>query len=120
MRREMPRKRLRQSKDKSAYYLHLQEYPLEPEDAFMQSNKSPFDLEKINGQIGNILGSKSIQGMIQRGNLVWKNKSKYEVEFHLDHDGDVLILEHPRKDLLHLDRGAVDSYYQTEAPSSAQ
>ena len=115
---EERRQRLRTGKDKSAYYLHLQEYPLEPEDAFMQSNKSPFDLEKLNGQIGNILASKNMQGMIQRGKLVWKNRNKFEVEFHLDHEGDVLILEHPRKDILHLDIGAVDSYYQTEAPSS--
>jgi hypothetical protein len=112
------RAKLRKAKDKSAYYLHLQEYPLEPEDAFMQSDKSPFDIEKINNQMANILASKKIQGMIQRGNLVWKNRNKFEVEFELDPHGKFDILEHPRKDILHLDIGAVDSYYQTEAPSS--
>tara|TARA_R110002110_G_scaffold175861_1_gene379637 strand:+ start:2911 stop:4788 length:1878 start_codon:yes stop_codon:yes gene_type:complete len=112
------RAKLRKGKDKSAYYLHLQEYPLEPEDAFMQSNKSPFDLEKINGQIANILASKSIQGLVQRGRLEWKNRRKFEVEFVLDNDGEVLITDHPRVDVLNLDVGAVDSYYQTEAPSS--
>jgi hypothetical protein len=112
------RAKLRKAKDKSAYYLHLQEYPLAPEDAFMQSDKSPFDIEKINTQMANILASKKIQGMIQRGNLVWKNRAKLEVKFELDPYGKVEILEHPRTDILHLDIGAVDSYYQTEAPSS--
>jgi hypothetical protein len=115
---EEKRAKLRGGKDKGAYYLHLQEYPLEPEDAFMQSNKSPFDLEKINTQIANILANKKIQGMIQRGRLEWKNRNNFETEFHLDPDGDILILEHPQKGVLHLDIGAVDSYYQTEAPSS--
>jgi hypothetical protein len=115
---EERRAKLRSGKDKSAYYLHLQEYPLCPEDAFMQSNKSPFDLEKINMQIANILSSQSMQGMIQRGRLEWKNRSKFEVTFTLDSEGDVLVLEHPRTDIMHLDIGAVDSYYQTEAPSS--
>jgi hypothetical protein len=112
------RAKLRKAKDKSAYYLHLQEYPLEPEDAFMQSDKSPFDIEKINTQMANILASKKIQGMIQKGNLVWKNRNKFEVKFELDPHGKFEILEHPKKDVLHLDIGAVDSYYQTEAPSS--
>jgi hypothetical protein len=112
------RKKLRSGKDKSAYYLHLQEYPLEPEDAFMQSNKSPFDLEKINTQIANILASDSIQGLVQRGRLEWKNRNKFEVEWVLDPEGEVLITDHPRTDVLHLDVGAVDSYYQTDAPTS--
>lgn len=115
---EEKRQKLRKAKDRSAYYLHLQEYPLEPEDAFMQSNKSPFDLEKLNNQIGNILASKQMQGMVQTGNLVWKNRSKFEVEFELDPHGEVMILEHPRKDIKNLDIGAVDSYYQTDAPNS--
>ncbi len=112
------RKKLRSGKNKEAYYLHLQEYPLEPEDAFMQSNKSPFDLDKINTQIANILASKTIQGMIKRGRLDWKNKKEFQVEFTLDNDGDFLILQEPRTDILNLDIGAVDSYYQTEAPNS--
>jgi hypothetical protein len=115
---EERRAKLRSGKDKSAYYLHLQEYPLEPEDAFMQSNKSPFDLEKINTQIANVLASKKIQGLIKRGNLIWKNRAKFEVDFELDPDGAFQIIEHPRTDIMHLDIGAVDSYYQTDAPSS--
>ena len=112
------RAKLRKGKDKSAYYLHLQEYPLEPEDAFMQSNKSPFDLEKINTQMASILASKKMQGLIRRGRLEWKNRNKLEVEFILDDEGDVQIMQEPRKDILNLDIGAVDSYYQTDAPSS--
>ena len=112
------RAKLRQAKDKSAYYLHLQEYPLEPEDAFMQSDKSPFDIEKINTQMANILASKKIQGLISRGNLVWEDRHKFKVKFELDPDGKFDILEHPRTDIKYLDIGAVDSYYQTEAPSS--
>lgn len=112
------RAKLREGKDKTAYYLHLQEYPLEPEDAFMQSNKSPFDLDKINTQIANILSSKTMQGLVQRGRIEWTNRSKFTCEFILDEEGEFEIIEHPRKDILHLDVGAVDSYYQTDAPNS--
>ena len=106
------------SKDKTAYYLHMQEYPLEVEDAFMQSNKSPFDLERINTQIANILASKKMQQQVQRGRIDWVNRRDYTTKWVADPDGEFEVIEHPRKDILHLDVGAVDSYYQTEAPSS--
>ena len=51
------RKSLLNSPDKTAYYLHIQEHPLSPEDAFVQASNTPFDLEKINTQIANILNS---------------------------------------------------------------
>ena len=113
------RKILLNSKDKTAYYLHIQEYPLVPEDAFMQSNRSPFDLEKINTQIGKILADKHIKGLVQTGNLHWKNKNKFEVEWELDPHGKFKVIYHPDKSRQNLDIGAVDSYYNNEAPNSA-
>jgi len=111
------RKKLHDSKDKTAYYLHIQEHPLVPEDAFVQSNRSPFDLDKLNEQIGKILANKSLQGMISTGDLVW-NRTKTEVEWVLNPEGKMRILYHPKKDMLNLDIGAVDSYTQEEAPNS--
>jgi len=114
---EERRAKLQTSKDKTAYYLHIQEYPLEPEDAFMQSNRSPFDLEKINTQIGKILANKALQGMISTGDLHW-NAKHTEVEWEVNPDGKFRILYHPKKDMLNLDIGGVDSYTQDEAPNS--
>jgi hypothetical protein len=115
---EKERERLFNMKDKTAYYLHIQEQPLEPEDAFMQANKSVFDLEKINSQLARILQDKKAENIIQTGRLEWKNRGKWEVEFVLDPDGKVKILHHPKPEILNLDIGGVDSYYQEEAPSS--
>lgn len=113
------RQRLRAAKDKSAYYLHIQEYPLEPEDAFMNANRSPFDLEKINNQKANILSSTKIKGMIQRYTLEWENKSQFKVKATLDmENGKFVVVHTPLTSMAHLDIAATDSYFQADAPNS--
>lgn len=111
------RSMLRNAKDKTAYYLYLQEYPLKPEEAFMVSNKSPFDLHRINEQRTAILQSESVQAMVQKGNLVWGDKEG-EVIWHPDPDGKFHIIHHPEPGMKNLDIGGVDSYTQETAPNS--
>jgi len=106
------------SPDKTAYYLHIQEHPLSPEDAFVQASNTPFDLEKLNTQISRILNDTKLKGTITRGTLEWKNRAKLEVKWIPQVDGKFQILYHPNKEMINLDIGAVDSYYQTEAPNS--
>lgn len=115
---EEKRQKLRGHKDKTPYYLHIQEYPLCPEDAFVSSSTSPFDLEKINEQKARLLSSNKLKQMVSRGRLEWTNKNHFEVEWIPDPDGEVQILYHPNKDMVNLDVGAVDSYFQAEAPNS--
>jgi len=115
---EEKRAKLRSQKDKQAYYLHIQEYPLIPEDSFVSSSASPFDLEKINEQKTRILSSNKIKNMVSNGRLEWVNKNQFEVEWIPDPLGKTQILYHPNKDMVNLDVGAVDSYFQADAPNS--
>jgi hypothetical protein len=60
--------------DLQTYYSYLQENPLEVEHAFFKSGATPFDLSKINSQIGNIMTNKNFD-IVKRGKLDWpKNK----------------------------------------------
>jgi hypothetical protein len=57
------------------YYAFLQEMPLKPEDAFIKTGATPFDLDKINRQIANINTNKNFQ-VVQRGRLEWPKDEK--------------------------------------------
>ena len=66
--------RRKESGDLQTYYSYLQENPLEVEHAFFKSGATPFDLSKINSQIGNIMTNKNFD-IVKRGRLDWpKNK----------------------------------------------
>jgi hypothetical protein len=66
--------RRKESGDLQTYYSYLQENPLEVEHAFFKSGATPFDLNKINTQIGNIMTNKNFD-IVKKGRLDWpKNK----------------------------------------------
>jgi len=119
---ETRRDKLRGGKDKSAYYLYVQEYPLTPEDAFMSSNKSLLDLEAINEQRALLLANDKHRNMVSTGDLVWATDSvdatKNMVEWVPNPEGKIQILYHPEGSVKYLDVGGVDSYYQEESLTS--
>lgn len=114
------RDRLKGGNDKSAYYLHIQEYPVTPEEAFMMGNGLYFDIDKLNEQKANIMANESVQNMVQRGTLSWETGAdgQKKVVWNQDPDGKIKILYHPKPELKNLDIGGVDSYTQAEAPTS--
>ena len=107
---------LKNSKDKTAYFLYMQEYPLKPEEAFLVANKSPFDLYKINEQRSKILQSESVMAKVQRGFLEWGKEG--DVRWVPDLEGHIQIIHHPEPEMKNLDIGGVDSYTQETAPNS--
>ena len=119
---ELRRERLKGGKDKSAYYLYVQEYPLSPEDAFMSTNKSLLDIEAINNQRATLLANDKYKNMVSTGDLVWvsdtTDATKNMVEWVPNPDGNIQISLHPERDLKYLDVGGVDSYYQETSKTS--
>jgi hypothetical protein len=112
--------------DLQSYYSYLQENPLEVEHAFFKSGKTPFDLEKINKQIGNINTNPAFK-RVQKGDLVWpKTKAGKEIfggkpEFVLDTGAisdDINeelfpfeIVEQPLEGIKNAHLSAVDPYH---------
>ena len=119
---ELKRERLKGGKDKSAYYLYVQEYPLTPEDAFMSTNKSLLDLESINNQRALLLANDKYRNMVSTGDLVWVSETsdvtKNLVQWVPNPDGKLQILYHPEHTAKYLDIGGVDSYYQEDSKTS--
>tara|TARA_R110002020_G_scaffold2532_6_gene12179 strand:+ start:3792 stop:5573 length:1782 start_codon:yes stop_codon:yes gene_type:complete len=112
---EARKEKLKDGKDKSAYYLYIQEYPITPEDAFLSSNSSVLDIEKINDQRARILQDSKVQNMVSTGDLRWSGGS---VVWIPNTDGKINILYHPEDGMRYLDVGGVDSYTQDEALTS--
>ena len=54
-----------------AYNLHIQNYPLTVEEAFLKTKGSRFDLSLINAQRSRIMSSSKFKNQIQRGRLEW-------------------------------------------------
>jgi hypothetical protein len=102
--------------DKASYYGFLQEMPLKPEDAFMQSGKTPFDTDKINLQKANILTNTNLQ-IVQKGRLEWgKDENGRRVfgrkpEFVVDMNGYLEIVHHPIDGYLNAHVAGVDPYH---------
>lgn len=109
------------------YYAFLQEMPLNPEQAFIRTGKTPFDLAKINQQISNINTNSNYQ-IVQRGRLEWQKDDNGKFVFGSkpiwviddgsydeDHpDKDLFpfeITEHPLEGYRNAHVAAVDPYH---------
>lgn len=107
--------------DQKAYNLHLQNYPLTVEEAFLNTKTSRFDIALINQQRSTIMSSPKYRGQIQKGNLNWvrDDNGSLTVEFEPHPHGKVKILDHPKTNFVGLDVGGIDSYDQDQAGSSS-
>ena len=98
---EEQRKKLEGRDSSKAYNLHIQNYPLTVEEAFLKTKGSRFDLSLINAQRGRIMGHNKFKNQIQRGRLEWVFDDEdgfiEQVEWVADKGWPYLILEHPVK-----------------------
>ena len=106
--------------DQKAYNLHLQNYPMTVEEAFLNTKSSRFNISLINQQRGKIMTDTKLKGQIQKGNLHWvsDDNGTLSVEFEPHQHGKFKILHHPRTNFVGLDIGGVDSYDQDQAGAS--
>lgn len=126
-----------------AFNLRTQNYPFKPEESFMKSTGSPFNLTIINEQNARILENPHIASRVEEGWLEWdfeddqkvekiegqnwllnKKAYKQKVKFKKGKGGPVHILHHPMlKDngehrFHNMDIGGIDSIDQDEAGST--
>ena len=108
---------IQNSGDQEAYNLHLQNYPLTIEEAFLNAKGSRFDIGLLNSQRSRILSSKYLEQQIQRGNLHWEltQEGRETVRWEPNPLGPFKILSHPKTELKGLDIGGIDSYDQDQA-----
>ena len=111
---------IQKSGDTEAYNLHLQNYPLTIEEAFLNAKGSRFDIGLLNSQRSRILSSKYLEQQIQRGNLHWEltQEGRETVRWEPHPLGVYQILSHPKTEYKGLDIGGIDSYDQDEAGAS--
>jgi hypothetical protein len=106
----------KKAKDKSLYYAFLQEMPLKPEDAFMNTGATPFDIDKINKQKAEILTNTDLQ-IVNKGRLEWGKDSKGKrifgmmPEFVPDDEGKFKIVHEPLRDFKNAHVAGVDPYH---------
>ena len=111
---------IEKSGDQEAYNLHLQNYPLTIEEAFLNAKGSRFDIGLLNSQRSSIYSSKYLEYQIQRGNLHWELtvEGRETVRWEPTPLGPYKVLSHPKTEYTGLDIGGIDSYDQDEAGSS--
>lgn len=128
---EEERRQKSSSGNKKAYNLHIQNYPLSVNEAFMKTKDSIFDLDVINYQLQELRENHELIGAVESGDLEWddrghekmlseitdrKQKIKYRilhkipVKFTSNKSGVYKILAHPQPHLKGLDIGGVDSF----------
>jgi hypothetical protein len=116
------RKQLEGKDNRKAYNLHIQNYPLTIEEAFLKTKGSRFDLSLINAQRSRIMSKTKYKDQIQRGRLEWvfdkEDGLTNQVEWVADSNGVYQILAHPELEYQGLDIGGIDSYDQDIAESS--
>jgi len=114
------RETITNSGDRDAYNLHIQNYPLTIQEAFLNTKTSRFDISLLNAQRSRILSSKDYRSQIQSGNLSWtyNEEDEWEVSWTPHPDGPYKILEHPMPEYKNLDIGGIDSYDQDSAGAS--
>ena len=123
----------RKTKTGSFYFLHIQNYPLTPEEAFMKTKNGALDLAKINKQITRLKESDWFDGMIERGELDWvyppgfkpdrRIKKRLQsiiesgatVKWRPDAKGNIQVYKHPDPTVKDLDLGGVDSIDQDDS-----
>ena len=108
------------SGDREAFNLHIQNYPLTIQEAFLNTKTARFDNSLLNAQRSRILANKDYRSQIQRGNLDWDfdQNEEYVVKWRPHPDGPFRILHHPEPDYKDLDIGGIDSYDQDQAGAS--
>ena len=113
------RDNIQKSGDNDAYNLHVQNYPLTIEEAFLNTKSSRFDISLLNAQRSRILSSIDFRSQIQRGYLDWElGNEEFAVKWSPHPDGPYRILAHPMTEFRFLDIGGVDSYDQDTAGAS--
>tara|TARA_Y100000114_G_scaffold65816_1_gene60337 strand:- start:1526 stop:3346 length:1821 start_codon:yes stop_codon:yes gene_type:complete len=113
------RDNIQKSGDNDAYNLHVQNYPLTVEEAFLNTKSSRFDISLLNAQRSRILSSIDFRSQIQRGYLDWElGNEEFAVKWRPHPDGPYRILAHPMTEFRFLDIGGVDSYDQDTAGAS--
>ena len=113
------REDIQKSGDNEAYNLHIQNYPLTVEEAFLNTHSARFDISLLNAQRSRILSSKDYRSQIQRGYLEWElGEIEPIVKWRPNPNGPYKILMHPEPDYKNLDIGGIDSYDQDEAGAS--
>ena len=116
----------------SAYFLHIQNYPLTAEEAFIKTKNGALDLAKINKQIARLKDSDWADGLIEHGELEWVYPSGFKpnrrkkkrlqsivesgatVRWVPKKDGIIKIYKHPEPTIKNLDLGGVDSIDQDD------
>ena len=111
---------IRKSGDNEAYNLHIQNYPLTIEEAFLNTKESRFDIALLNAQRSRILSSKDYKNQIQSGYLDWalNDDQELKVLWRPHPAGPFKVLSHPMPEYQGIDIGGVDSYDQDEAGAS--
>jgi hypothetical protein len=113
------REDIQSSGDNEAYNLHIQNYPLTIEEAFLNTHSARFDISLLNAQRSRILSSKDHRSQIQRGYLDWElGQEEPIVRWRPDPNGPYKILSHPKPEYKNLDIGGIDSYDQDKAGAS--
>ncbi len=113
------RDNIQKSGDNDAYNLHVQNYPLTVEEAFLNTKSSRFDISLLNAQRSRILSSIDFRSQIQRGYLDWElGNEEFAVKWRPHPEGPYRILTHPMTEYRFLDIGGVDSYDQDTAGAS--
>ena len=110
---------IQRSGDNEAYNLHIQNYPLTIEEAFLNTHSARFDISLLNAQRSRILSSKDHRSQIQRGYLDWElGEADPTVKWRPHPNGPYKILKHPEPEYKNLDIGGIDSYDQDQAGAS--
>lgn len=108
------------SGDREAYNLHIQNYPLTIQEAFLNTKTARFDNSLLNAQRSRILASKDYRSQIQQGYLDWEfdENEEFTVRWRPHPEGPYKILNHPEPEYRDLDIGGIDSYDQDQAGAS--
>ena len=113
------RDNIQKSGDNQAFNLHIQNYPLTVEEAFLNTHSARFDIALLNAQRSRILSSKDFRSQIQSGYLDWElGEEDFRVKWRPHPNGPYKILAHPMPEFKNLDIGGVDSYDQDKAGAS--
>jgi len=116
-----------QAKDSNKLIRLKTQMPLNPDEAFMRTGNSLFDVALLNAQLALLRNSRELNNIAQRGRLEWirDNSDKIiGIEWFADNNGPFIIYEHPAKDaagnvFLNLYKGATDSYDKDQANTSS-
>jgi len=95
----LDKRREKKKKNARVYQQELQEFPFEPQEAFMISGFSIFDVNKLFERYSEIKKSPELQAVVERCDLkfIRSGKKIIGVERVMDENGPFEIVEHPKK-----------------------